>query len=119
MLLEVLLIRIHHAVEPRQELLRAVVSVEDNRDTISGSDRSDIVGSRDGASYRGLLLVVLDALLSISTRVLESVISNVLTLPAKYAAPPWEAWRMIGEFLSRAASKVATTVEEEVTFCMR
>ena len=71
MLLEVFLIRIHHAIEPRQELLRAVVGVKDDRDTISGSDRSDVVRSCDGTSYRGLLLVIFDALPFISTRVLE------------------------------------------------
>ena len=51
MLLEVFLIRMHHAIEPRQELLRAVVGVEDYRDTISGSDRPDVVRSRDGTRY--------------------------------------------------------------------
>jgi hypothetical protein len=35
--------------------------------------------------------------------------------PAKYAAPPWLIWRMMGDLLSLAASSEATTVEEEVT----
>lgn len=39
-----------------------------------------------------------------------------LTLPAKNAAPPWETWRIMGAFLSLAASRAATAVEEEVTF---
>ena len=39
------------------------------------------------------------------------------TFPAKYAAPPWDIWRMMGALASRAASREATTVEEEVTFC--
>lgn len=35
--------------------------------------------------------------------------------PAKYAAPPWDICRMIGALASRAASRDATTVEEDVT----
>lgn len=38
-----------------------------------------------------------------------------MPLPAKKAAPPLEVWRMIGDLESRAASRVATTVEDEVT----
>jgi hypothetical protein len=38
------------------------------------------------------------------------------TFPAKYAAPPWDIWRMIGDLASRAASREATTVEDEVQF---
>lgn len=37
------------------------------------------------------------------------------TFPAKYSAPPWDICRMSGDFLSRAASREATTVDEEVT----
>ena len=36
-------------------------------------------------------------------------------LPAKYAAPPWLTCRIIGAFASRAASRAATAVEDEVT----
>jgi hypothetical protein len=43
--------------------------------------------------------------------------SIIGTFPAKYAAPPWDIWRIMGAPASRAASRVATTVEEEVTFC--
>ena len=42
--------------------------------------------------------------------------NEFLTFPAKYAAPPCDICKMIGDFLSRAASNDATTVEEEVTF---
>ena len=51
MLLEVLFIRIQHAIEPRQKLLCAVVCVENDRNTISGSNGSDVVRSCDGTSY--------------------------------------------------------------------
>jgi len=37
-------------------------------------------------------------------------------VPAKYAAPPCDICKMMGAFASRAASKAATTVDEEVTF---
>jgi hypothetical protein len=38
-----------------------------------------------------------------------------IALPAKKAAPPLEVWIMIGDLASRAASRVAITVDEEVT----
>jgi hypothetical protein len=56
--LEVALVLIEHAIEPRQELLGAVVGVEDDRDTVSGGDAADVVGSGDGASNGGLLVSV-------------------------------------------------------------
>jgi hypothetical protein len=37
-------------------------------------------------------------------------------LPPKKAAPPCDTWRMIGELMSRAASRTALTTDEEVTF---
>lgn len=39
-----------------------------------------------------------------------------MALPAKKAAPPLEVWSMMGDLASRAASRVAMAVEEEVTF---
>ena len=38
------------------------------------------------------------------------------SIPAKYAAPPCDICRMIGALASLAASREATTVEEDVTF---
>jgi hypothetical protein len=38
-----------------------------------------------------------------------------IALPAKKAAPPLEVWIMMGDLASRAASRVAMTVEEDVT----
>lgn len=38
------------------------------------------------------------------------------TLPAKKAAPPLDSCRAMGDLVSRAASRDAMTVEEEVTF---
>lgn len=37
-------------------------------------------------------------------------------LPANMAAPPWETWRMTGDLESRAPSRAATAVDDEVTF---
>lgn len=44
-------------------------------------------------------------------------LSFLRPFPPKKAAPPWETWRMTGAFESRAPSRQAMTVEEEVTFC--
>lgn len=56
--LEVLLVGVEHAVEPREEFLGAVVSVQDDRNAVDGGDTADVVGTGDGTSDRGLLLVV-------------------------------------------------------------
>jgi hypothetical protein len=42
-------------------------------------------------------------------------LSLATPLPAKKAAPPFEVCRIIGDLESRAASRAATTVEDEVT----
>lgn len=64
MLLEVLLVRIEHAIEPGEELLRAVVGVEDNRDAVDGRNGLDVGSGGDSTSNAGLALLgaVLDAL---------------------------------------------------------
>jgi hypothetical protein len=63
-LLEVVFIRIEHAIEPRQEFLRTMVGVQDDGDTVCRSNDSNVVGCRNRTGNRGLLLVVLDALIS-------------------------------------------------------
>lgn len=60
--LEVALILIEHAIEPRQELLGAVVGVEDDGDAVDGGNAADVVGSGDGAGNGGGLAVVAHAL---------------------------------------------------------
>jgi hypothetical protein len=45
MLFEVFLIRIHHAVEPWQELLGAVIGVKNDRDAVRWGDGTDVVSS--------------------------------------------------------------------------
>lgn len=62
--LEVALVLIEHAIEPRQELLGTVVGVEDDGDTVDGGNAADVVGSGDGASNGGGLAVVADSLTS-------------------------------------------------------
>jgi hypothetical protein len=60
---EVGLVGLEHAVEPGEELLGAVVGVEDNGDVVGGGDGADEVSSRDRASNRAsLVLAVGEAL---------------------------------------------------------
>lgn len=60
--LEVGLISIEETVQPREELLGAVVGVEDDGDTVGGGDAADVVGSGDTTSDRGVLAIVGDTL---------------------------------------------------------
>jgi hypothetical protein len=60
--LEVALILIEEAIEPREELLGAVVGVKNNGDTVGGSNAADVVGSSDTTGNGGLLAVVADTL---------------------------------------------------------
>lgn len=62
MLLEEGLIGIHHAVEPWEELLGAVVGVEDNGDAVGGGDGADVVSGSNGTGDRSLLVLVVDTL---------------------------------------------------------
>ena len=48
---------IEHAIEPGKELLGAVVGVEDDGDSVNGSNGSDVVGSGNGTSNGSLLLL--------------------------------------------------------------
>ena len=66
MLLEVGLIGIHHAIQPWQQLLRAVIGVENDGDTIGGCDCADIMRGCNGSGNRGFLVLVADALLSVN-----------------------------------------------------
>lgn len=56
--LEVGLVGIHHAIQPRQELLGAVICVENNGDAVCGGNGPDVVGSSNATSNAGLLLAV-------------------------------------------------------------
>jgi hypothetical protein len=114
---EVLLISIEKTIQPWEELLGAVVGVEDDRNAVCWSNGANIGGTGDATSNGGLLLAIGNTLLeTVSVLSIYSLNLNLCTFPAKYAAPPWDIWRMIGALLSRAASRAATTVEEEVTF---
>lgn len=66
-LLEVALILIEHTVEPRKQLLGAVVGVEDDGNAVGGSNAADVVGSGDRTSDGGLLAIVADTLQWISS----------------------------------------------------
>jgi hypothetical protein len=115
-LLEVGLIGIEHAVQPWQKLLGAVVGVEDNGDAVDGCNGADVVCGSDGSGNGSLLVLVVNALtgevcgttcdaLAFESRGIGIIGSDI----------PCEVWRMMGDLASRAASREATTVEEEVT----
>ena len=56
--LEVSLVGIHHTIQPRQELLGAVICVENNGDAVCRGNGPDVVGSSNATSNAGLLLAV-------------------------------------------------------------
>lgn len=56
--LEVGLVGVHHAIVPGEELLGAVVGVEDNGDVVGGGDGTDVVGGGNGTGDGGLLVLV-------------------------------------------------------------
>ena len=60
--LEVALILVEETIEPGEELLGAVVGVEDDGDTVGGSNAADVVGSGDTTGNGSLLAVVADTL---------------------------------------------------------
>lgn len=62
MLLEVGLVGVHHAVEPWQELLGAVVRVQDDGDAVARCDGTDVVCTSHGAGDGCLLALVGNAL---------------------------------------------------------
>jgi hypothetical protein len=62
LLLEVGLIGIEHAVQPREQLLGAVVGVEDNGDAVGWGESADILGTGDGTSDGSGLVLVVNAL---------------------------------------------------------
>lgn len=66
MLLEVGLVRAHHAIQPGEKLLGAVVGMENDRDVVGSSNGTNVVGTSDGTSDRGFLVGVGDALKEIS-----------------------------------------------------
>ena len=117
LLLEVGLISVEKTIQPRQELLGAVIGVQDDWDTVCWGNGADVVGTSNATGDGGLLLAIGNTLLKhLLEWFMRYLILGIFTFPAKYAAPPWDICRMIGAFWSRAASRAATTVEEEVTF---
>ena len=61
-MLEIGLVRVHHTVEPREQLLCAVIGVKDDRDAVGGSNGADVVGCGNSTGDGCLLLVILDTL---------------------------------------------------------
>mmetsp|Transcript_42498 Transcript_42498/g.92337 ORF Transcript_42498/g.92337 Transcript_42498/m.92337 type:complete len:297 (+) Transcript_42498:403-1293(+) len=62
LLLEELLVGLHHAVHPGQQLLRAVVGVKHHGDAVVLGDLAHVHGAGDAAGNRGLLVLVGDGL---------------------------------------------------------
>lgn len=62
--LEVGLIGVQKAIEPREELLGAVIGVKDDGDVVGSRDATDVVGSGNGTGNGGLLAVVAHTLTS-------------------------------------------------------
>jgi hypothetical protein len=56
-LLEVLLVGVHHAVEPREKFLGAMVGVQDHGDVVEGGDGADVVGAGDRTCNRSSLVL--------------------------------------------------------------
>jgi hypothetical protein len=84
--LEVALVLVEHTVEPGQELLGAVVGVEDDGDAVGRGNAADVVGSSDGTGDGGLLAVIADTLggnVRISPGLSEGNGILSRTLPAK------------------------------------
>ena len=63
MLLVVCLISIEKTVQPWEELLGAVVGVEDNGNAICGGDGTNVLSASNATSDRSLLLAVGNTLL--------------------------------------------------------
>jgi hypothetical protein len=61
-LLEVALVLGEQAVEPREQLLSAMVGVQDDGDAVDRGDAADEVGRGNATGNGGLLAVVADAL---------------------------------------------------------
>lgn len=61
-LLEVGLIGVQKAIEPREELLGAVVGVKDDRDAVGGGNAADVVSSGNTTGDGSGLAVIADAL---------------------------------------------------------
>jgi hypothetical protein len=61
-LLEVALVLVEHTVQPGQQLLGAVVGVQDDGDTVGGGNATDVVGAGNGTGDGSFLVGVCDAL---------------------------------------------------------
>lgn len=76
-LLEEGLVGLHHAIEPRKELLGAVVGVKNNGDTVGGGNGADVVSGSNGTGDGSLLVLVVDTL---TGEVGSTTLGNLFTL---------------------------------------
>lgn len=98
-----------------------MVGVHDDGNAVGRGNGSNKMSTCDSTSDGGFLVLVVDTLASrqpgAHSLAALAIVVLLPTFPAKYAAPPWDACRIMGALASRAASRAATTVDEEVTFC--
>ena len=110
MLLEVSLIGIEHAIEPRQELLGAVIGVKDNGNAVDGGERSDEVSSGNGTGNRGSLVAVGDTL-ERNVRISDVLLgSQVQELAGSYLAGE-EGSTALGELQDDGGLGIASSLE--------
>jgi hypothetical protein len=62
MFLEIRLIGIQHAIEPREQFMCAMVGVQDHRDAVDGGNLADVVCASNCAGDTSRLVLVVDAL---------------------------------------------------------
>lgn len=94
-----------------------MVGVKNDGDTVDGGNGADVVGGGDGAGDRSLLL-----LSGVGDGLAGEVGSTTLGTASCQKRTRWErwirawthVWRTMGDLASRAASRAATAVEEEV-----
>ena len=93
-LLEVGLVSVEHAVQPGQELLGAVVGVQDDGDAVCGSDGTDVVSGGNSAGNGGLLVLVVDALTGeVGGTITSQWVAHVVRV--RGTCPPCDVWRML------------------------
>lgn len=96
--LEVALVLVEQAVQPWQQLLGAVVGVEDDGDAVGWGNAADVVGAGNGTGDGSLLVSVGDAL---------SRHISILIVPA-------QPWKSVERLLSYLSSKVGSAALGEL-----
>ena len=89
---------------------------ENNGDTVCGRNCADVVSTGDGSLDGSALVLVVDALSGeVCGTTLAHLLGRRVSLVRDHGPMAAQHTRMMGDLASRAASRDATTVEEEVT----